>query len=98
MKNVLQTVIVAVGLLGLITAAWAAGNEPYLRLSSSDLKVMMERPEKDLVIIDSRSTAEYQEAHIKGAVSLPLSVQESTPSSLAFAKDAKIVFYCNGFS
>jgi len=90
--------VAACTLLGYAVPAWAAGNEPYQRITSSELKVMMDRQEKDLVIIDSRSPGEYQEAQIRGAVNIPLTTQERSPQALTFAKEAKLVFYCNGFT
>jgi len=79
-------------------ATWSASNEPFQRMTSSELKTMMDRQEQDLAIIDSRSPGEYQEAHIRGAVNIPLSTQERSPQALSFPKGAKLVFYCNGFT
>jgi Rhodanese-like domain len=85
-------------LLGSAVTVWPAGNEPFQRITSSQLKAMLDRQEQDLVIIDTRSPGEYQEAHIRGAVNVPLPVLERSPQALIYAKGARLVFYCNGFT
>ena len=68
----------------------------YGTLTSAELKAMIDRNEPGLVIIDSRTQGQYEEAHIKGALSIPLDVMEKNPQLPGVQKDARIVFYCNG--
>jgi rhodanese-related sulfurtransferase len=68
----------------------------YGTLTSNELKVMIDRNEPGLVIIDSRSQSQYEEAHIKGALSIPLDVMEKSPELPGVQKDARIAFYCSG--
>ena len=89
---------IAVGVLLALTVAWGAGAEPFMRVTPGELKALIDRKEPNLVVVDSRGNEEYQEAHIRTAVNIPLSVQEQNPGVLRFAKGAPIVFYCNGFS
>ena len=65
-------------------------------VTSAELKEMIDRNEPGLVIIDSRSQNQYEEAHIKGAISIPLQEMEQNPELPKARKDAKIVFYCSG--
>lgn len=46
----------------------------------------------DVLFVDARSQAEFNTAHIKGAVSLPVDEVEARLSELP--KDKEIVFYC----
>ena len=68
----------------------------YGTLTSAELKAMIDRNEPGLVIIDSRSQSQYEEAHIKGAISIPLMDMEQNPALPEAPKDARLVFYCSG--
>lgn len=70
--------------------------EGFPVLSSEQLKEQLDSKSAGLVLIDARSALEYQEAHILGAVSIPLSLLEKDNSVLTYPKDARLVFYCNG--
>jgi rhodanese-related sulfurtransferase len=98
MMTLLRPFFCLVVWLLLVSASWSAGSDSYQKISSSELKALMDKQEPGLVIIDSRTPQEFQEAHLRGAINLPLSVQELSPQRLAYAQDAKIVFYCNGFT
>lgn len=86
-------------LLSAFSVAWAAGKpaEPFTVITSEEVKEMIDRQEPGLVVIDARTPGEYQEVHIKGAVNIPWPMLEKNPALLNMAKDAKLVFYCNGF-
>lgn len=86
-------------LLATVTAAFSAVKplEPYTVVTSEEVKAMIDRHEAGLVVIDARSPGEYQEVHIKGAVNIPWQMLEKDHSLLTMAKNAKLVFYCNGF-
>jgi len=65
-------------------------------VTSEDLKTLIDDGMPGLVVVDARSAGEYQEVHIKNAVSIPLSNLEKDATLLPAAKDSKLVFYCNG--
>jgi len=71
-------------------------NASYKVLSSEELKALTEQNPTGLVLVDARSVEEYQEVHIKNAVSIPVSKLEKDSSLLPASKDARLVFYCNG--
>jgi len=68
----------------------------FTALSSDELKGLIESKTAGLVLIDARTQQEYQEAHIVGAINIPLTVLEKDASALNVAKNAHLVFYCNG--
>lgn len=70
--------------------------EPFKVLGSEELKTMIDRKVPGLVVIDARGAEEFNEVHIKNALSIPLSKLEKDASLLPAAKDARLVFYCNG--
>lgn len=75
-------------------AAYAA--EPDFRIIATDgLKALMDE-KKDLVLVDTRTPEEFQEAHIKSAISIPEKVFEEKLSLLPSDKKALVVLYCNG--
>jgi rhodanese-related sulfurtransferase len=65
-------------------------------VTSEQLKELLESQPEGLVLIDARTQPEFQEAHIRTAVSIPLTVLEKDSSALTFAKNARLIFYCNG--
>lgn len=84
--------------LTMSTAGFAAEKtkDGFWSLSSEQLKELIDSKVAGLVLIDARTPQEYQEVHIIGAISIPLSVLEKDPSQLKSAKNARLVFYCNG--
>ncbi|MEI6207367.1 MAG: rhodanese-like domain-containing protein [Desulfuromonadales bacterium] len=68
----------------------------YGTISSTELKSMTDRNEKELLIIDSRSQSQYDETHIKGALNIPLSEMEQNPALPNVPKHVRLVFYCDG--
>jgi rhodanese-related sulfurtransferase len=75
--------------------AMVSGSD-YGTVTSEELKVLIDRNEPGLVIIDSRSQSQYADSHIKGAVSLPLMEMEQVSALPDFPKNATLVFYCSG--
>jgi rhodanese-related sulfurtransferase len=69
---------------------------PYKVLTSEELKNLIDQNTPGLVVVDARSAEEYQEVHIKNAISIPLSKLEKDATLLTMSKGAKLVFYCNG--
>ena len=64
-------------------------------VSTDELKAMLAEG-KPLTLIDSRSPQEYQEAHIKGAISIPEKELQKNAALLPGDKSALLVIYCNG--
>lgn len=92
MKHI-ATLLVTIFLAAMSLPAFGGG---YGTLTDVELKAMIDRNEPGLVIIDSRTIGQYEEAHIKGAISIPLEMMEKSPELPGVQKDARIVFYCNG--
>jgi rhodanese-related sulfurtransferase len=65
-------------------------------VTSEQLKELLDNKKSSLVLIDARSAAEYQEAHILSALNIPLNVLEKDPAALTAPKNASLLFYCNG--
>jgi len=65
-------------------------------ITSAELKAMIDRNEPGMVIIDSRSQSQFEEARIKGAINIPLLEMEQNPALPKAPKDARLVFYCSG--
>ena len=92
MKNIVTILVIM--FLGALSLTVFGGDFGYV--TCDELKAMMERNEPALVIIDSRADSQYEAAHIKGAINIPVSetVQNSTLPKAP--KGAKLVFYCSG--
>ena len=74
----------------------AGAGESIAPLSAGELKRMMDLKTPGLVIIDSRSANQFEEAHIKGAVNIPLGEMEQDVTLPKVPKDSLLVFYCSG--
>ncbi|MDD2736555.1 MAG: rhodanese-like domain-containing protein [Desulfuromonadaceae bacterium] len=72
------------------------GKDSFKVVTSEELKALIDQESAGLAVIDARSAEEYQEVHIKNAVSIPLSKLEKDATLLPASKDARLVFYCNG--
>jgi hypothetical protein len=70
--------------------------EAFEYLGAGELNGMIGRKAPGLVIIDSRSASQFEEAHIKGAVSIPLGEMERDVALPRVPKDSSLVFYCSG--
>ncbi len=93
MKRSVQLLLMLSGLF--LSAVTALGGDVG-SLTAKELKAMIDKGEAGLVIIDSRSVHQYEESHIPGAVSLPLSEMEQDPSQPKVSKESTLVFYCSG--
>jgi rhodanese-related sulfurtransferase len=74
--------------LGLVSCS-AAG---YHKISAEKAKSMMD--EGNVILIDVRTSSEYDEGHIEGALLLPNENIGTTQPSLLPDKDAVILVYC----
>ena len=63
-------------------------NIPRITLEEAHQKL----GQPNVVFVDARSTAEYQQSHIKGAVNLPLAQGETRKNELPRDKD--LIIYC----
>lgn len=89
--------LLIVGLLLCGVTSVVAG-DVFSVITSEELKAMIDSGEPDLVLVDTRSSEEYQDAHIKGALSIPWARLEKDPAALDFPKETKLLFYCSGSS
>ena len=95
MKRILTILFVTLAMLPL-TSMPSGAAEPFTVVNAQKLKAMLDDKETATVVIDSRSRAEYDQAHIAGAISLPLSQMTANPALLGPPGESKRVFYCSG--
>jgi len=79
---------------------WQAARLPVekpgaVKLISREDLLKLTRTHGDLVIVDVLAPASYKQAHIKGAINIPLGKLEKRAGELN--KDSKIVVYCASF-
>jgi hypothetical protein len=92
MKQIMMMLVLAVT----VALSLPARGGEFGSLTGAGLKALIDRNEPGLVVIDSRSAQQFQESHIKGAISLPLFDLEQDPALPRAPKDARLVFYCSG--
>jgi len=80
--------------LGTLSLQVLAGG--FGTVTSAELKEMINRNEPGMVLIDSRSKSQFDEAHIIGAINIPLAEMEQDPALPNVPKDSRLVFYCSG--
>lgn len=73
------------------TAATALNNQ-VPRVDLATAKALYDQ--KAAVIVDARNLSQYQQAHIAGALSVPLVDFDSRKSALPADKNAQIIVYC----
>lgn len=71
-------------------------NAAYIVVNSEEVKALLESKTADLSVVDARTPKEFQKAHIKGAINIPIEQLEKDATLLTAPKHAKLVFYCNG--
>ena len=69
------------------------GGASYKQISSDAAAKLMET-EKDYVILDVRTAAEYVEGHIPKAINIANEISEETTKDLLKDKDKLILVYC----
>ena len=79
-----------------VASAEEKSSDAFKVVTSEELKALIDAKTPGLVVIDARNPEEYQEVHIKEAVSIPVQKLEKDKSLLQEPKDARLVFYCNG--
>jgi rhodanese-related sulfurtransferase/transglutaminase-like putative cysteine protease len=68
----------------------------YALIDTASLKKLLDAESEDLAVVDARNPEEYQEVHIKGAISVPQKKFKQYAHLLPEEKSARIIFYCNG--
>ena len=69
------------------------------RISAAALRELGKKPGEKFLLVDSRPVGRYNEAHLPGAVSIPLDVLEKEGEKLLPAdRETTLVFYCGGLS
>ena len=89
-------IILTIGLLALIGCSSGGVTAPknqdeVPRTTTQQIQERIEQGE-EILIVDSRSKASYDDRHIQGAISVP--VDEVSERLDELPKDKEIVFYC----
>ncbi len=79
----------------LISFSPALAATDFAVINTEELQRFIDQKEK-MVLIDARTPAEYQEAHITGAVNIPEKGFEQASQQLPADKTTLLVIYCNG--
>jgi len=67
----------------------------YPVMTTGEVKAMVDQ-KASFTLIDARTSQEYQEAHIVGAINIPEKNAEECLGLLPAEKDTLLVIYCNG--
>lgn len=78
-------------LIALLSLSACTGSSVH-KISAEKAKAMMDQD--NVIIVDVRTAAEYNEGHIANAILIPNESIGSTPPSLLPDKDATILVYC----
>jgi rhodanese-related sulfurtransferase len=91
----MRNVRLLIGLLCFILLFASTVLAQFPVVSTDDLKVWM-RGKQKVVLIDSRLSEEYQQAHIPGAISIPAERMKVEAKKLPRDKATPLIFYCRG--
>ena len=78
-----------------VVSAIGGSDNGYGIIDTYGLKALIESGE-EITVVDVRNPEEYEEVHIKEAISIPVKKWDNYVYLLPTDKSAKIVFYCNG--
>ncbi len=67
----------------------------YGLIDTGNLKKLLDG-KAEMTVVDARNPEEFQEVHVRGAISVPVKQWEKFASRLPADKSARIIFYCNG--
>ncbi len=95
LRNLVFVVMLLCCFAGTALAAQPQAQE-YSVITTEELKNMLDAGKINPLIFDARTPEEYEEVHIKGAISLPISKLERDPALLQGDLARPLVFYCNG--
>lgn len=93
MKKLFLTMMLAVSTM----IAWAQGNnnDAFLTIGPDDFQHSLENNSSEHVLVDVRTQAEYDEAHLKGAILIDVKDANFKENALKLlAKDKTIMVYC----
>jgi rhodanese-related sulfurtransferase len=82
-------------LLGLLFLTSTVAMAQYPVIDSEQLKSHL-TGKKKVVLIDSRTPEEYQQAHIPGAIIIPADQMKMDAAKLPRDKATPLIFYCRG--
>jgi rhodanese-related sulfurtransferase len=80
----------------LLFSAAGAGAQMVRNLSTDELKERLDQPRR-IVVVDTRTTREYRQGHISGAITITPEQFENLPALLPEDKNVPLVFYCRGY-
>ena len=92
MKNYLLYIVAAILILIPLSSS---AQETYGLINTENLKELIDS-KAEITVVDARNPEEFQEVHIKGAISVPAKKWDKFAFRLPTDKSAKIIFYCNG--
>ena len=67
----------------------------YGLIDTGNLKKLLDA-KAEMTVVDARNPEEFQEVHVRGAISVPVKQWKKFASRLPADKSARIIFYCNG--
>jgi rhodanese-related sulfurtransferase len=82
-------------LAALLALAPAVALAQHAVVGADEVLAALRAPRK-AVVVDARTAAEYDEAHIRGAIHLPPERVQADARRLPKDKATPIVFYCRG--
>jgi 3-mercaptopyruvate sulfurtransferase SseA len=83
------------GVIALLAAVPAAGSADVSVVGAADVHATLVSNPKALVV-DARTSAEYEQAHIPGAINIPAAETRTSAARLPRGLATPLIFYCRG--
>lgn len=99
MKKIIAAILIVISILSAgcasrqNTQVLPAEKAPVVKINAEEAKSRLDREDK-IIIVDVRTPAEYNEAHIKNSVLLPLDSIRDNAAAVIPDKDAVYFVYC----
>jgi len=84
-----------VGLFALVAAIPAAGAAAVTVVGADEVHAALVGAGK-AAVVDARTAAEYEQAHIPGAINIPAARMAASAAQLPRDRGTPLIFYCRG--
>lgn len=93
LKGFVTMLLISLSLFGLTACQGGDNNATYEQITAEQAKTIMET-QQDYIIIDARTSEEFAEGHIEGAVCFPYDDVKDKAHVVLPDKDQLILIYC----
>ncbi|MBE9504055.1 MAG: rhodanese-like domain-containing protein [Proteobacteria bacterium] len=93
MKKTFKILLSLLFISTLLSASYGAA-ESYKDISPRQVKNMLNKGKKGVMLLDVRTSGEYKTGHLKNSILIPIQVLEKRINEISAFKDKELIIYC----